>query len=266
MHKNSSDRFNIVVIGAGNVAYSLVPIINKAGHNVVQIVGRTPENAQELAELVKSKHTSNVSDIQVDADAYILAVPDSAILGLSKSLHKLNGIVVHTSGSTPLSVLSSLADNYGVFYPFQTFTKGRDVSLQNVPICIESNNQDTLTMLFRFSESLGARPVKMDSSTRQWLHLSGVFSCNFVNHMLAIAQVIAQEHGFSYNLLKPLIEETISKALNDNPIDNQTGPAVRGDSETIKKHVALLSNIDEDIRDLYTEISKSILNFKQSKE
>lgn len=266
MHKSSSDRFSIVVIGAGNVAYSLVPIINNAGHNVVQVVGRTAENAQELAGLVKSKFTSNLSDIHINADIYILAVPDSAILGLSKSLPKLKGIVVHTSGSTPMSVLSSISERFGVFYPFQTFTKGRNVSLQDVPICIEASNDTTANTILYLAETIGARAVRMDSSTRQWLHLSGVFSCNFVNHMLAIAQMLAQEQGFSFELIKPLIRETISKALDDNPIDNQTGPAVRGDSETIKKHVAMLSSVDEAIRDLYTDISQSILNFKQSKE
>jgi len=266
MHKNNSDRFSIVVIGAGNVAYSLVPIINNAGHNVVQIVGRTAENAQELAGIVKSKYTSNISDIQINADIYILTVPDSAILGLSKALPKLKGVVVHTSGSTSMSVLSSISEHFGVFYPFQTFTKGRNVSLQDVPTCIEASNDKTATTISYLAETLGARAVKMDSSTRQWLHLSGVFSCNFVNHMLAIAQVLAKEQGFSFELIKPLIRETIKKALDDNPIDNQTGPAVRGDSETIKKHVAMLSSFDEAIRDLYTDISQSILSFKQSKE
>ena len=98
------------------------------------------------------------------------------------------------------------------------------------------------------------------------LHLAGVFSCNFVNHMLAISQMLAEENEFDFKLLKPLVVETIEKALAGNPLDSQTGPAVRGDSETIKKHVALLSRIDDDLRDLYLALSTSILNLKQSYE
>jgi predicted short-subunit dehydrogenase-like oxidoreductase (DUF2520 family) len=98
----------------------------------------------------------------------------------------------------------------------------------------------------------------MDAETRKWLHLSGVFSCNFVNHMLAIGQLIAEDNNFEFTLLKPLVLETVQKAMELGPIASQTGPAIRGDSETIKKHVAMLSNVSDDLRELYMSLSSSI--------
>jgi hypothetical protein len=60
--------------------------------------------------------------------------------------------------------------------------------------------------------------------------------------------------------------ETIKKAFESNPFDTQTGPAIRGDSETIRNHIALLTSMDEDIRDLYMTMSTSILNFNQDSQ
>ncbi len=174
--------------------------------------------------------------------------------------------MVHTSGSTPFSVFSETSDNYGVLYPFQTFSKARAISLVDVPFCIEASSGEVSKILFKLAKSLGAKPIEMDSETRQWLHLSGVFSCNFVNHMLTIAQLIAEEKGFSFDLLKPLIKETFAKALEGSPFNSQTGPAMRGDAETIKKHIALLSDIDDDIRELYTNLSSSIWNLQNNTE
>jgi predicted short-subunit dehydrogenase-like oxidoreductase (DUF2520 family) len=237
-----------------------------AGHNIVQIFGRSKQTTSELAQKANSSYTIKIDDIIKDADLYIMAVPDASIGYLAKALPKLNGIVVHTSGSTPINIINNLSDHSGVFYPFQTFSKSREINLSGTPFCIEASSEEVSDLLFNLSKSLGGKPIKMDSKTRQWLHLSGVFSSNFVNHMLTIAQLIAEEKGFSFDMLKPLINETISKAIGGNPFDSQTGPAIRGDAETIKKHVAMLSDIDDDIRELYMNISSSIWNLQNTSE
>lgn len=263
MGAKSSELLRIVMFGAGNVAFQLTKSLTELGHIVVQIVSRTEDNAKSLAEIAHCDFTTDVRNVRHDADLYIMCVSDSVISELSKSLTKLQGIVVHTSGSTSIDVLSGVSDSYGVFYPFQTFTKGRDAKLAQVPFCLETSDTKTYQILQKLVVSLGGIPVEMNSKQRQILHLTGVFSCNFANHMFAISQLLTEEYGLDFNLLSPLIRETVEKALKGNPIDSQTGPAIRGDSETLKKHMALLSQIDEDLRDLYLSISNSILNFKQ---
>lgn len=266
METGDNQSLNIVIFGAGNVATQLAKSFAVQNHSIVQIVGRSEENAKELATLVNADFTIDISRVNRKADLYILAVPDLSIVELANTIGNLNGLVVHTSGSTPMQVLEQMSSRYGVFYPFQTFTKGRDANLLSVPFCLEASDADGYYLLYQLAKSLGGDPIEMTSKQRQMLHLSGVFSCNFVNHMLAIAQQLAEESNFDFKLLKPLIAETIEKALQGNPLGSQTGPAIRGDSETIKKHVALLSHIDDDIRDLYLSISNSILNLKQANE
>ena len=237
MGAKTSELLRIVMFGAGNVAFQLTKSLTELGHTVVQIVSRTEANAKSLAEIAHCDFTTDIRNVRLDADLYIMCVSDSVISELTKNLPKLQGIVVHTSGSTSIKVLSGVSDTYGVFYPFQTFTKGRDAELAQVPFCLEASNTKTYQILQQLVVSLKGTPVEMDSKQRQILHLTGVFSCNFSNHMFAISQLLTQEYDLDFSLLAPLIRETVEKALKGNPIDSQTGPAIRGDSETLKKQI-----------------------------
>ena len=73
------------------------------------------------------------------------------------------------------------------------------------------------------------------------LHLAAVFVCNFTNHMLTQGKQIADKAGFPFEIFNPLLQETISKAMDIGPENSQTGPAVRNDQNTIEKHLELLS-------------------------
>lgn len=254
------------MLGSGNVATQLTRSLKKSGHTISQVYSRSIDNAKDLARITNCAYTNKKNEIDPSADLYILAIPDAAISSVANSLVGLKGIVVHTSGSTPLSTLKGTSDHTGVFYPFQTFTKSRDIDLDKVPFCIEANSEEVKEILFKLAKSVGGNPIEMESEMRQWLHLAGVFSCNFVNHMLTISELIAEERGIDFELLKPLVNETIQKALSNKPSLSQTGPAIRGDAETIKRHTALISSLDDELRELYTTISSSIWNLKKSTE
>jgi hypothetical protein len=61
-------------------------------------------------------------------------------------------------------------------------------------------------------------------------------------------------------VLRPLIIETFSKALDIGPENSQTGPAVRNDINTIEKHLELLS-FSPELHTLYSEITRSIIKY-----
>ncbi len=260
------EPLSIVVVGAGNVATNLTLRIMAAGHTISQIVGSSSLNAEKLAKQVNCAFTLNINEIFSNAHLYIIAVPDSAIQDVVDKFPHADGLVVHTSGSTPIDVFEGKFANYGVFYPFQTFSPEREVNLHGIPLCIEANSENNLSLLASLAEAIGANAIEMDSETRRWLHVSGVFACNFVNHMLALSQVIAEENGFDFELLKPLVSETVKKALDGNPLKMQTGPAVRGDSETIKKHIIMLSSMSDELREIYMSISDSIWQLSHGEE
>jgi len=91
---------------------------------------------------------------------------------------------------------------------------------------------------------------------RKALHVAAVFVCNFTNHLYQIGADLCKEHQLSFDILKPLIEETAAKILVLSPAEAQTGPAKRKDQQTIDSHLALLN--DENQKAIYTLLTQSI--------
>lgn len=252
----------IVLIGAGNVATNLGSALYASGLNIVQVYSRKLESAKGLAEKVNASYVNSFSELLADADLFIISIPDSTIPQIALDFPMVKGIIVHTSGSTDISVLSRIqSKGYGVFYPFQTFTKSRIIPFTDIPLCLEANSSETYELLQKIALQLSSKVIAMDSSTRTWLHLTGVFTNNFTNHLLSIAHKFAIDKGFNFNLIDPLLRETIQKALIDNPRNVQTGPAIRFDQTTINLHIDKLKAYAPELAEIYKELSLSIQNF-----
>jgi predicted short-subunit dehydrogenase-like oxidoreductase (DUF2520 family) len=235
------NRLKIVLIGAGNVATHFAFALQKSMHNIIQIYSRNIANAQKLAKIVNTDAISNIAEIKNNADLYIIAVSDNAITNILSSVDFRKKKVIHTAGSIPLNIFSSNIKNAGILYPFQTFSKERKINFSEVPLCIEANNTDFEEFLMSFAKQISDNVQKVNSKQRKYLHLSGVFACNFVNHLYHIAENILDEQNIDRKILFPLIKETAAKIEKLPPLQAQTGPAVRNDTESLKKHIDLLT-------------------------
>lgn len=249
---------SVSIIGAGNVATHLANALYNKGININQVYSKTLANAKELANKVRAGYTTDLNGLKPNSDLYIIAVLDDVIEQIADKLEIENKILVHTSGSVDVEVLKKASKNYGSFYPLQTFTKNTEVNFENIPMCIEGSNKKTENELTALALLLSSNVNKISSEQRKKLHLAAVFACNFSNYMQVIAQDLCEENNVSFDLLKPLIKETFEKGLNINPIENQTGPARRGDKKTMDKHLKLLETNDN-IKEIYTLISNQII-------
>lgn len=253
----NSNQKSIVLIGAGNVATQLGAALKKEGYLISQVYSRTKKSAEALAKTLKAAPLTDLKKIDTGAAIVIIAVKDDAIAAIAKQLKLKDQLLVHTSGSVEMNVLKACSKNFGVFYPLQTFTKGKTVVFKSVPICIEANNSAASTTLQYFAKSLSRKVQKINSDQRKKIHLAAVFACNFSNHMYAIADELLRKEKLSLDLLQPLIEETASKIKNSKPSDVQTGPAVRGDKKTMDAHLKLLGT-NKKLKTLYQLISEGI--------
>jgi predicted short-subunit dehydrogenase-like oxidoreductase (DUF2520 family) len=109
------------------------------------------------------------------------------------------------------------------------------------------------------AKEIAKNVLKINSEERKALHVAAVFAANFTNHMLYLAQEIMRENALSYEWLKPLISEMITKSLSIGPENAQTGPARRGDLATLDKHMDFLKG-DETVSELYKIISQDIVD------
>lgn len=246
----------IVFIGAGNLATNLATALSDKSFKVDQIYSRTLDSAQALAEKTNSKATNSIAEIDSSADLYIFSVKDSALEDLLNQIPQNNGIWVHTAGSIPMSIFEKYNSKYGVIYPFQTFSKNRAVNFSEIPFFIEANSKSSLKVLMDIFSAISDNISELSSDKRKYIHLTGVFACNFVNHMYRISNDILNIEGIPFETLLPLINETASKVHLLSPKDAQTGPAIRFDKNVIEKHLALID--DPSLREIYKLISKDI--------
>ena len=104
---------------------------------------------------------------------------------------------------------------------------------------------------------ISSKVYRIDSKQREIIHVSAVFANNFSNHMFSIADEICESNQIPFNILHPLINETVKKLSDLAPKEAQTGPAVRNDQETIKKHLLLLP---DKYQLIYKRLTESIQN------
>ena len=242
----------VVIIGAGNVASHLYQSFSMAEQlDVIQVYNRNPDHLDFVED--PEKRTSDLKKLK-QADLYLIAIKDEAIEELVQNLKISSGLVAHTSGSQDMNVLSDF-ENYGVFYPLQTFSKNKEVNFQEVPLCLEANSEANLQFLKKIAELVSDNQYEVNSEQRRALHVSAVFVNNFSNHLFALADDYCRKNNLPFEILRPLIKETFTKIETLDPYSAQTGPALRDDKETIEAHLELL---DEERKKIYTILTESI--------
>jgi len=243
----------IILLGAGNVGHHLSKAFNKSTEiDLVQWYSR--DNSKVSYNDIDTEIINDLSKIK-SADIYIISISDSYVGEISKKLNVSEKLVVHTSGSLDLSIIDS-KNRRGVFYPLQTLSKNKEIELAKVPICIESENNKDLVLLETISKYIGCKTYKIDYNERKILHLAAIFSNNFVNHMFTIAKEILDDKNLDFNILKPLINETVDKIHKLDPENAQTGPAIRNNNEIILNHIKTLKK--DDHKKLYELMTKLI--------
>ena len=255
----------IVLIGSGNLAFHLAALLVKKGHEIIQFAGRNHETTAELGMKYFTSHTTNLAQINTNGDIYIVCVNDSEIANVAKQLKLENKLVVHTSGTSNISLLKGSSSKTGVLYPLQTFSKNSKIKWKKTPFLIEGNNLETGNELKDFASTLSKKIVPLTSAQRLKFHLAAVMACNFSNHLYALSKdFLAKEKVNHFELLLPLIDQTVKKIKKMDPGEAQTGPAARGDKNTIETHLKLLEKYPES-KKLYSLFTQSITKHKNGK-
>ena len=245
---------NIILVGSGNVATHLGVALQNCNYKIVQVYSKSIKNAKELAQKLNTDFTNDLTKLKT-ADLIIVSVNDDAISTVVSKLG--NMAIVHTSGSIGMDVFEPQISNFGVFYPLQTFNKNIELTISEIPFCIEGNSKAFEKELIEIAKNLSSNVIAMSSTQRKQLHIAAVFACNFSNQMFSIANDLLIEKDVDFRILLPLIKQTIAKINTNKPKAVQTGPAKRKDIKLIQKHINLIQQ--EDLKELYQKISDSII-------
>lgn len=246
----------VVIIGSGNTATVLGRKIKTAGHQILQVFGRSDGAVRELADALKAQAVLNAGDISHSADIYIVALADGALPGLHEWLQLDKKLVVHTAAAVSKDVLKNVSRNYGVLYPLQTLRKEQS-HIPEIPFLVDGNTADDLSVIEDFASTLSSQVMHADDDMRLRVHVAAVFANNFTNHLYALAEDFCKKENVDFSLLLPLIDETARRIHMMSPQNSQTGPALRNDDSTIEKHLEILREHPR-LKEIYQQLTKSI--------
>jgi len=245
----------ISFVGSGNVATRLALEFRRAGHTIEWIHSLHPAHALRLARKTGARAAKSIHELS-NSPVIVIAVTDTALRQVCRRLPVTGSLVLHTSGTEPLSVLDRFGHR-GVLYPLQTLSAAGPAK-SVIPFCVEGGDPDSLRKVRRLARSLSSRVHVLTSEQRRQLHLAAVIANNFSNHLFAIAAGILEQERLPFSLLRPLIEETARKIAQQDPRDVQTGPAARGDRRVLRIHLDLLRG-NRRLASIYRLLSQDIL-------
>jgi len=239
----------ITIIGSGNVASWFAFRMKKAGYSILQVYSHNLKNAELLAATCGAVAIDNLDKLKYDSDLFLFSVKDDYYEKLLGRLKQELPLAVHTAGSISKDIFLGHAKRFGVLYPYQTISKNADFDKITVPVCIESDTPETLDILEKYAGKISSITYPIDEQQRFQLHLAAVFASNFTNALYGIGYDILAKHHIDWNIILPLLQNTLDKTETISPGESQTGPAFRNDTKTIQKQLDAIEN--EDLKKIY---------------
>ena len=246
----------IVFIGAGKVAHSIVPLLIRKNYSVKGVISRSMRSARSLSKKYNLNFCSDkLKSIPLDVKVFFITVPDNQISTTADKLSVIrndfkNCLFVHTSGSEGSSALKVIENKGGMtasFHIMQTFPSTRQTDVRNSFAAIETKFASAERYLFSLGRNLNLKSFKLNEEEKVYYHMAGVFTANFMNanffaseKLLERTELTVQDH---YNIFETIINTTLANIKNSGSAHSLSGPVQRGDSQTVNRHVKALEKL-----------------------
>lgn len=242
----------VTLVGSGNLATHLGTRLVERGYAVDFLYSTNEVTGAALVKKLGSTFLS--SPEAIDADGVVLiCIPETAIADFTSALPGGDGLVVHTSGNSPVDLIDAKHKKRGVIWPLQSFSLRRKPDWDSIPLIIEEKSP-VPEEVEDFAKRLNTTIFHCTESQRRLLHLAAVMVNNFANALFNEADKLVKTADMDFSLLLPLIRETADKLSDLSPLEAQTGPARRADSLTMGSHLELLKDKPE-LEKLYVLMS-----------
>ncbi len=183
-----------------------------------------------------------------DAELVLLCVPDRAIPEVAASV-PAGPWIGHTSGATPLTALDPHERRFSL-HPLQSFTRARGPEqLDGAYAAISGAGEEASAVGFWLARELGLEPFALDDSERVLYHAGAVVAASYLVALHQAAADLVQAAGAPPEALLPLMRRVIE---NDFEL---TGPAVRGDWETVEAHLEAIRERLPELEPLYRALA-----------
>jgi predicted short-subunit dehydrogenase-like oxidoreductase (DUF2520 family) len=183
-----------------------------------------------------------------EAELVLLCVPDRAIAEVAAGI-PVGPWIGHTSGATHLSALDPHDRRFGM-HPLQSFTRARGPEqLDGAYAAVSGESDEGREVGFWLARELGLEPFALDDSERALYHAGAVVAASYLVTLHQAAADLVQAAGAPPEALLPLMRRVI-----DNDFE-LTGPAVRGDWETVESHLEAIRGRLPELEPLYKALA-----------
>lgn len=264
---------SIAIVGSGRLGRALALELTRAGYAISEIVSRNREGskkrARELARKVGARPSISERAL-LDADVVWFCVPDREIAAASRQLALRavwkGKIAFHSSGalaSDELEALRRRGASVASVHPLMTFVSGSTPSLKSVPFAVEGDAR-AVRAARRIVGDLGGQAFSLSKRHKAAYHAWGAFTSPLLVATLVTGEQLARAAGLSaVNARKkmlPIVRQTIANYEALGPAGAFSGPIVRGDAETVRKHLQVLREVPQ-AREVYLALARAALRY-----
>jgi predicted short-subunit dehydrogenase-like oxidoreductase (DUF2520 family) len=254
----------VFIIGAGHVGRGLFRAFRASGVEVIGLHGKRPSGiATSSGEIPNDAAQANVVILCVRDNQLDDAIQEVAAAARDGRIAR-GTVILHTSAIAEpagLVALSSAGYPGGTFHPLVPFSDS-DVSaelLRKAWIGIDGENA-AKNASRRIAGHLGARTLEIPPGRKPAYHAAAVISSNFPVVLASVAGHLLHDIGIpdasAYQAVDSLMSGAIANMKQTLPDDALTGPVVRGDAETVGKHLRALEGLDS-AREIYRALSSA---------
>ncbi len=262
-------------IGAGTVGTALAIRLSHKGYRVAAVSSRSRNSAEKLAQAVSGCQALDSNQAVADtAELVFITTPDDNIAPLAAEIKWHAGqSVVHCSGADSTEILEPArrqGAGTGVLHPLQTFAS-TEQAIENMPgstFALEAE-EPLLSVLKEMATALGGQWIELKAKDKVLYHAAAVIACNYLVTLVKLATDLWQAFNIppqqATQALLPLLRGTINNIDAVGIPKCLTGPIARGDSGTVKKHLAALEKAAPDILPAYRELGRQTIPIARAK-
>ena len=278
MAATSPDNVRIGFVGAGTLGRGLALALDGVGGDVVAVSSRTRASAEWLAERIDGCAALETAQEVADwCDLVFITTPDGVIAEVAAGVRWRAGQgVAHCCGAASVELLEVAANAdaaVGAMHPFQTFaalSEPAEAARRLAGVTFATSATGWLAdYLPTLAERLGGRAIAIPDELRPLYHASAVLACGYVATLLDAAVGLWARMGYTEDdgvrAVAPLTRATIDAIAAVGPAAAVTGPAVRGDADTIAAHLALLAERAPELVALYRELTLASIPLARGK-
>jgi predicted short-subunit dehydrogenase-like oxidoreductase (DUF2520 family) len=259
----------VSIVGAGNLGTALALTLPGAGCEVKYLATRRKNQAAASTKALARKLKARLVELgkePLDTDLVWITVPDDAIAQVARQLAKAQDwkgrIVLHSSGaltSDELEPLRTRGARVASVHPMMTFVRGSVPEMAGVSFAIEGDASATRAAR-QIVERLGGHVFSIRKPNKVLYHAFGSFASPLVIALMASLEQVALAAGVSRRDIKrvmlPLLSQTLRNYLERDAGAAFSGPLVRGDVATVRKHLNELKKAPE-AREVYMALAKA---------